>query len=45
MLALATKLPQARVEILETGHIGVVVGSFGPRVFYPLLDSWLREVL
>lgn len=28
---------------LDTGHIGVVVGSFGPRVFYPLLDRWFRE--
>lgn len=26
---------------LDTGHIGIVVGSFGPRVFYPTLDAWL----
>ncbi len=31
------------VEVLESGHIGVVVGSFGPRVFYPLLDRWFRD--
>lgn len=30
--------------VLETGHIGVVVGSEGPRRFYPLLDRWFREV-
>lgn len=30
-----------RVE-LSTGHIGVVVGSFGPKVFYPMLDRWFR---
>ncbi len=33
----------ARVELLETGHIGVVVGSFGPRTFFPLVDRWIRE--
>jgi polyhydroxyalkanoate synthase subunit PhaC len=27
-------------EVLETGHIGIVVGSFGPRVFYPYLSRW-----
>jgi polyhydroxyalkanoate synthase len=30
-------------QLLQTGHIGVVVGSFGPRVFYPLLDGWFRS--
>ncbi len=30
--------------ILDTGHIGVVVGAEGPRTFYPLLDQWFREV-
>jgi len=35
----------ARAEVLPTGHIGVVVGSFGPRAFYPLVDHWLREEL
>jgi len=33
-----------RTEVLKTGHIGVVVGSMGPRAFYPLLDSWFREL-
>ena len=33
-----------RTEVLETGHIGVVVGGMGPKVFYPLLDGWFREV-
>lgn len=32
-----------RVEHLDCGHIGVVVGSFGPRVFYPMLDSWFSN--
>lgn len=27
---------------LDTGHIGVVVGGFGPKEFYPLLDRWFR---
>jgi polyhydroxyalkanoate synthase len=30
--------------LLDTGHIGVVVGAEGPRTFYPLLDGWFREV-
>lgn len=34
----------AETRVLETGHIGVVVGAEGPRVFYPLLDEWLRRV-
>jgi polyhydroxyalkanoate synthase len=34
----------ARVTLLDTGHIGVVVGAEGPRTFYPLLDAWFREV-
>jgi len=42
-LASATSSPAVRCEILKTGHIGVVVGSFGPKVFYPLLDRWHRE--
>jgi len=33
----------ARAEVLETGHIGVVVGGIGPKVFYPLLDEWFRS--
>ncbi len=30
--------------LLDTGHIGVVVGSEGPRTFYPLLDTFFRSV-
>jgi len=32
----------AQVSVLPTGHIGVVVGSAGPRIFYPLLDTTFR---
>ncbi len=32
-----------RVERLDAGHIGVVVGSFGPRTFYPMLDAWFQD--
>lgn len=35
---------RADAHTLQTGHIGVVVGAEGPRVFYPLLDRWFREV-
>ncbi len=42
-LADAVGSERVRTEVLDCGHIGVVVGSFGPRVFYPLLDSWFRE--
>ncbi|MCA9491548.1 MAG: alpha/beta fold hydrolase [Myxococcales bacterium] len=41
---LADMIPGARLEMLPAGHIGVVVGSAGPKVFYPLLDRWFREV-
>ena len=27
---------------LEAGHIGVVVGGMGPKVFYPLLHRWFE---
>lgn len=27
---------------LDAGHIGVVVGAAGPKIFYPLLDRWFR---
>jgi polyhydroxyalkanoate synthase len=45
VLPLAQRTSSADVvaHTLETGHIGVVVGSFGPKVFYPLLDRWFRE--
>ncbi|MED5371383.1 MAG: alpha/beta fold hydrolase [Myxococcota bacterium] len=42
--ALADLVPHARVERLDAGHIGVIVGAFGPRHFYPMLDTWMREV-
>lgn len=32
-----------RTERLDCGHIGVVVGGFGPKVFYPLLDAWFTD--
>lgn len=41
--AIESLIPHARIERLKTGHIGVVVGGFGPKVFYPLLDQWFRE--
>lgn len=41
---LADVVPRGRLETLEAGHVGVVVGATGPQVFYPLLSSWLREV-
>lgn len=34
----------SRAQVLDTGHIGVVVGKAGPRTFYPLVDRWLREL-
>lgn len=40
---LAEILPHSRLEILETGHIGVVIGAYGPRTFYPLLDDFFRS--
>jgi polyhydroxyalkanoate synthase len=33
----------ARTEIVDAGHIGVVVGAQGPKVFYPMLDSFFRD--
>lgn len=42
--ALAEKVGgPARVELLDTGHIGVVVGAEGPKTFYPMLDRFFRE--
>ncbi len=45
-LPLAQALGSERVDtqVLACGHIGVVVGSEGPRTFYPLVDRWAREV-
>ncbi len=42
-LAEAVGSADVQAEVLPTGHIGVVVGSFGPRVFYPLLDNWMQQ--
>ncbi len=39
-LAEAVGSDDVTAKTLETGHIGLVVGSFGPRVFYPLLSEW-----
>ena len=41
-LAAAVSGP-ARLEAVEGGHIGVVVGAQGPRVFYPMLDRFFRD--
>jgi len=35
---------QVQVEVLQTGHIGAVVGRYGPEKLQPLLDTWLREL-
>ncbi|MEZ4320243.1 MAG: alpha/beta fold hydrolase [Myxococcota bacterium] len=32
------------LEMLSSGHIGCVVGGFGPKVYYPMLDRWFRQV-
>ncbi len=42
-LAKATTSTDVQTHVFKTGHIGVVVGSFAPRTFYPLVDQWLRE--
>lgn len=43
-VALAGLVGSADVTVtpLEAGHIGCVVGGFGPKVYYPLLDRWFR---
>ncbi|MEQ1506527.1 MAG: alpha/beta fold hydrolase, partial [Myxococcota bacterium] len=41
---LAAQVPGARLEVVPSGHIGVVVGSFGPSTFYPMLDGFFRGV-
>lgn len=43
-LAQAVGSTKVDTEVLKCGHIGVVVGSEGPRTFYPLVDRWAREV-
>ena len=32
------------VEELAAGHIGAVVGGYGPAVWYPMLDAWFRRI-
>ena len=32
-----------QTSVLPTGHIGIVVGSAAPRLFYPLLDTTFRS--
>jgi len=39
-LAEATGSSDVTAEVLDTGHIGIVVGAFGPRVFFPRLSAW-----
>jgi polyhydroxyalkanoate synthase len=41
---LADAVPAGRALVLDTGHIGVVVGSEGPRTFYPIVDEFVRQV-
>lgn len=40
VVAVAEVLPNAQVEVLATGHIGVVVGGFGPKVFVPRVSDF-----
>lgn len=44
VLPLALVVPNAEQVTMDCGHIGVVVGSEGPRTFYPMLDAWFRRV-
>ncbi len=43
-LPLADAVVGARAEVLDVGHIGVVVGAEGPRRFYPLATEFFRSV-
>ncbi len=43
-LAEAVSSEDVQVEVLETGHIGAVVGRYGPETLQPLLDTWLQRV-
>lgn len=47
VLPLASRVGSAQVTVEEpeSGHIGIVVGATGPRVFYPMLDRWIRRVV
>jgi polyhydroxyalkanoate synthase len=42
---LARAVRYGALAVQDTGHIGVVVGSFGPKVYFPMLDRWFREVV
>lgn len=42
-LAEAVGSADVSVQELSAGHIGCVVGGFGPKVFYPMLDRWFGE--
>jgi polyhydroxyalkanoate synthase len=39
-LAEATGSEDVTCEVLDSGHIGIIVGGFGPRDFYPKLSAW-----
>ena len=41
---LAAAVRDGRAQVLDTGHIGVVVGSEGPRRFFPMVDDFARAV-
>ncbi len=41
-LAEAVGSTDVTAHTLATGHIGLVVGGFGPAVFYPLLSEWFE---
>ncbi|MCP4805823.1 MAG: alpha/beta fold hydrolase [Proteobacteria bacterium] len=40
VLPVADVLPNATAEVLPTGHIGVVVGGYGPKVFVPRVSAF-----
>lgn len=44
-LADAVGSADVEVQVQDTGHIGVVVGAWGPKRFYPLVDQWIRRAL
>ncbi len=43
-LAEAVGSEDVELNVLPIGHIGVVVGSFAPKVFFPMLDRWFRRI-
>ncbi|MBL6959364.1 MAG: alpha/beta fold hydrolase [Rhodospirillales bacterium] len=42
---LAALLPKVESRVVAAGHIGMVVGSRGPTLLYPLLGDWFRDHL